>query len=319
MGIVVWMLRAADLGDLDREDDEEDWNEEEEERIEREVQDDVFLNLRLLDVLLPPEAKTKEQRRLRDDYIVWGSLQYQSLMLERSVVMSALVGALAETQKVEVEDRKREEAAWKKKLEKHNWETGGPLEKDEWVGVRGVLVVDNDAVWLSSPSSFLAHPYRPSGTHPSILFAADSAPDFTNAWGTYSLPCACFFYARTSDHLSHTASSLPPHLADSYRPSSDAAHVWRTTALCHIAMLLRELATGRRQAEQLFDPTTAIESLDQDHQKNSSRFYRKQDSIPTAEERPVSTSLAVGIGISAPTPLSTLRLLEETRMGDIER
>lgn len=114
---------------------------------------------------------------------------------------------------------------------------------------------------LSSPSSFLSHPYRPSGTYPAILFAPDAPPTFKNAWNKYSMPCACFLYARTSSHLSHLASSLSPTSADHYRPAEDAAHAWRTTALCHISMLLHELTVAREQASRLFDPTTSIEGL----------------------------------------------------------
>mgnify|MGYP001564121930 CR=1 FL=1 len=112
---------------------------------------------------------------------------------------------------------------------------------------------------LSSPSSFLAHPYRPTGTHPAIIYSPDSTPEFRNSWNTYSLPCACFFYARTSDDLAHTA----PHLAnpDAYRPAADAANAWRAIALCHIQMLVENLATARRQAKALFDPTQAIDKL----------------------------------------------------------
>ncbi|KAK4704295.1 hypothetical protein P7C70_g1914, partial [Phenoliferia sp. Uapishka_3] len=262
MGIVVWWLKAANMDDLEEGEDESEGErtDEEEARMWVEWRDDIFLNLRLMDLLLPPEAKDPDDKPLRKDYIVWGSLQYQSLMLERSLVMSALVGAIVESQKIEVEDRKEQEADWQRAADAHDWETG-PLVKEEFTGVKGVLVVDNDAVWLSSPSSFLAHHYRPSGTHPAIIYAPDSHPDFLNAWSTFSMPCACFLYARTSDHLAQSASSLPVEHADFYRPAASAAHVWRTTALCHVAMVLRELETGRRQATDLWDSTRSIEKL----------------------------------------------------------
>lgn len=103
---------------------------------------------------------------------------------------------------------------------------------------------------MSSPNSFLAHPYRPDGTHPSIIYAPDSSPFTANAWGTHEMPCACFFYSRTSDDDAATSPPAPT-LDDEeldYRPSEGAALAWKYTALCHISMLLKSLETGRRYA-----------------------------------------------------------------------
>lgn len=87
------------------------------------------------------------------------------------------------------------------------------------------------------------------------------APTTVNAWGTREIPCACFFYTRTSD----SGAQLAYHPRESavgdpydYSPSTGAAQAWRTTAICHISMLLRSLATGRRLA---FEPDSKISEL----------------------------------------------------------
>ncbi|KAM0746186.1 hypothetical protein T439DRAFT_384219 [Meredithblackwellia eburnea MCA 4105] len=282
-GLVVWFLEGVDLDDLDQdltevagegEGEEEEDRRVKEELLARRIQDDLFLNLRFLDLLLPPELNTTTTSSssstttdpLRKSMIEWGSLRYQSLMLERSVVMSVLVGALVESQKVETEWREQEEREWDEAVKAHDWSESRLL-KPEWVGVRGVLVVDNDAVWLQSPAPLLDHPYRPTGTHPSILFAPDSSPTFRNSWGGHSMPCACFLYTRTFDHLSHTASFPPPSPTfpspspDQHRPTTQAAQLWRHVALCHIAMLLRELSLAREQARKLFETSLNLSSL----------------------------------------------------------
>lgn len=101
---------------------------------------------------------------------------------------------------------------------------------------------------LSSPSAHLDHPYRRDGTHPSLIFAPDIPPHSRNAWGTHQMPCACFIYSRTSSDLSHTAFGLHLEEKDEYRSAEGAAHAWRTTALCHIFVLLNSLTTAREQA-----------------------------------------------------------------------
>lgn len=122
---------------------------------------------------------------------------------------------------------------------------------------------------LSSPNSFLAHPYRPEGTHPSIIYAPDSSPFTTNAWGTHEMPCACFFYSRTSDDGAATAPPDPsfsptPFTDDDevleYRPAEGAALAWKYTALCHISMLLKSLEAGKRYAAD-FDPAAPDDLL----------------------------------------------------------
>jgi hypothetical protein len=146
-GFVVWWLttvnwaKEEERAEASGEGEENELPEEDVKRIERMLQDDLFVNLRLLDLLLPPNEDGKLSSMLP-----WGTLHYQSLMLERTLVMSALVGTLVESQRVETEDRKREEKDWWDRVMAHDWEESR-LEQDEFVGVKGVLLVDNDAVW----------------------------------------------------------------------------------------------------------------------------------------------------------------------------
>lgn len=147
LGVIVWLLRANPWDDVQEEGEEDDdW-------MAKGSEEDLFLNLRLMELLLPPTEKGKD---LRKEMIGWGSIQYQSLMLERSLAVSALVGAVVESQRVEVEDRKEEERKDYARMLAHDWDAG-PMQKEEWVGVRGVLVVDNDAVWLVLSSFSRVH------------------------------------------------------------------------------------------------------------------------------------------------------------------
>ncbi|GAA5827791.1 hypothetical protein JCM11251_007675 [Rhodosporidiobolus azoricus] len=263
-GVVTWWLKAADLDAVPDEDDEADVHEDAIAQLDRQLQDDLFTNLRLLDLLLPSSPDEDVKERLTDQLIPWGTLHYQSLMLERTVAMSALVGALVKSQQSDPRWRKEEDARWRQKVMEHDWESDEPLEMPEWVGVKGVLLVDNDAVWLSSPQPFLSHYYRPFASHPSIVYAPDMSPTTQNAWGTTVMPCACFFYSRVSDKGAHLASLPttspygkaastrvpPPEEKDPYlySPAEGAAEVWRSTALCHITMLLEAMEVGKKQA-----------------------------------------------------------------------
>ncbi|GAA5932413.1 hypothetical protein JCM1841_001379 [Sporobolomyces salmonicolor] len=266
-GVVTWWLKGVDWEQVESvelgEEDGADGREDAVKEVEQMLQDDLFTNLRLLDLLLPPEPASKDDaERLTSRLLPWGTLHYQSLMLERTAVMSALVGALAESQSVDVEYRKAQDRYWRERILAHDWENDEPFELPKFAGVKGVLLVDNDAIWLSSPSAFLSHYYRPSGPHPSIIYAPDMAPTTRNAWGTCTMPCACFFYTRTSDVGAQLASH-PPSSATvdpyAYSPAAGAAQAWRKTALCHISMLLSSLATGRRQA---FASESSIAELD---------------------------------------------------------
>ncbi|GAA5917013.1 hypothetical protein JCM5296_000114 [Sporobolomyces johnsonii] len=265
-GVVTWWLQGVDWEQVVSvelgEDDDAEGREDAVKAVEQMLRDDLFVNLRLLDLLLPPEpASTDDAERLTSRLLPWGTLHYQSLMLERTAVMSALVGALVESQSADVEYRKEQDRYWRERVLAHDWESDEPLELPKFAGVKGVLLVDNDAVWLSSPSAFLSHYYRPSGPHPSIVYAPDMAPTTRNAWDTFTMPCACFFYTRTSDFGAQLASHPPSSaFADpyAYSPAAGAAQAWRKTALCHVSMLLSSLATGRRQA---FDWESSIAEL----------------------------------------------------------
>ncbi|GAA5930764.1 uncharacterized protein JCM15063_002451 [Sporobolomyces koalae] len=267
VGIVTWWLRGIDWDKVERTaelDIEQDGDNAEVAmtEVEQMLQDDLFTNLRLLDLLLPAEpASTLESERLTSKLIPWGTLHYQSLMLERTAVMSTLVGALVESQMIDKAYKQEEERYWREKIMQHDWENEEPLELPEFVGVKGVLLVDNDAVWLSSPTAFISHYYRPGGSHPSIVFAPDMAPTTVNAWGSRQMPCACFFYSRTADTGAQLASH-PAHAVThdpyDYSPARGAAQAWRSTAICHVAMLLRSLALGRRLA---FEPESKIVEL----------------------------------------------------------
>lgn len=147
LGVVVWWLRAVDwesvLGPGEGEDSQDD------EWVTDLLMGDTFLNLRLMDLLLSPKStppSTNEEADSKANMIEWGSLQYQSLMLERTLAMSALVSSLVTSQRVETEDRIQEEGRERQRREKWDWEKGTFVET-EWTGVKGVLLVDNDAVW----------------------------------------------------------------------------------------------------------------------------------------------------------------------------
>ncbi|BGP19805.1 hypothetical protein JCM10213_003114 [Rhodosporidiobolus nylandii] len=264
-GVVVWWLKEVDWDAVEQADESGD--EDEIARLDRELQDDLFTNLRLLDLLLPPTPPSAEAQEGGagagggaggGQMLPWGTLHYQSLMLARTLAMSALVSALVESQRSDPRWRRQQDEELRARMLEHDWESGEEFEMPKFEGVKGVLLVDNDAVWLSSPTPFLSHHYRPTSSFPSILYAADMAPTTRNAWGSYTMPCACFFYSRVSDHGAQLASTSPapssaggqgeeedPYL---YSPAEGAAEVWRATAMCHIAMVLDALETGRRQA-----------------------------------------------------------------------
>lgn len=149
-GVVVWFLSSINLDallDLQQEADEE-----ESRKIDRALQDDLFLNARLLDLLLPAshngtkDVDDESDRRETNGMLPWGTLQYQSLMLERTLVMSTLIGTLVESQKLTADERERKEKDWYTRAMAHNWEESR-LERDSFTGIKGVLLVDNDAVW----------------------------------------------------------------------------------------------------------------------------------------------------------------------------
>lgn len=146
-GVVTWLLFGVDWDDwdvADMMDDDDPDKPEALENVQRMMRDDLFTNLRLLDLIIPPEAPLDSEELHK--VIPWGTLRYQSLMLERTAVMSALVGALVESQRAEASWRKEQDAIWRQKVLEHDWESG-PLPVPPFGGVKGVLMVDNDAVW----------------------------------------------------------------------------------------------------------------------------------------------------------------------------
>jgi hypothetical protein len=153
LGVVTWWLKGIDWNEVERTaelDVEEDGDAAEEAmaKVEQMLQDDLFTNLRLLELLLPSEPVSSNQsERLTSSLIPWGTLHYQSLMLERTAVMSALVGSLVESQMMDKGFKQEEERYWRERIMAHDWENEEPLELPQFAGVKGVLLVDNDAVW----------------------------------------------------------------------------------------------------------------------------------------------------------------------------
>ena len=145
-GVVTWWLKGLDFS----ADDDDD--EAEEDRL---IRDDAYLNVRLLELLLPGgeqvgwQGAGEGKRGLREEVIEAGSLWFESLMLERTLAVGALVGGLVESQKVDQVEKKREEDEWQKTLAEHDWEDpdAEPPVREEFVGVKGVLMADIDAVW----------------------------------------------------------------------------------------------------------------------------------------------------------------------------
>ena len=155
-GVVTWLVLGIDWEAFDEAElmDENDPRKGEAlDFVQRMMSDDLFTNLRLLDLLLPPDMPDDPQEVHKA--IPWGTLRYQSLMLERTAVMSALVGALVESQRSEATWRKEQDAYWRERVLAHDWESG-PLETPKFAGVKGVLLVDNDAVWFVDRSFTLS-------------------------------------------------------------------------------------------------------------------------------------------------------------------
>lgn len=143
MGLVTWYLNGLGF------DEDAPETEAEEDKL---IREDAFLNLRLLDLLLPESDvgfRGMEPTTLREKMQDWGTLHGESLMLERSVAVASLVGALVENQKVTPDERRREEAEWARVLAEHDWEDEDAAlpTREEWVGVKGILLADSDAVW----------------------------------------------------------------------------------------------------------------------------------------------------------------------------
>lgn len=179
-GVVTWLLLGIDWEAFDEAElmDEDDPRKGEAlDFVQRMMSDDLFTNLRLLDLLLPPDMPYDPEEVHKA--IPWGTLRYQSLMLERTAVMSALVGALVESQRSEATWRKEQDAYWRERVLAHDWESG-PLETPKFAGVKGVLLVDNDAVWFVAGGFF---------AHPSISLNSPCFPA-SQAFFSYRLPLA---------------------------------------------------------------------------------------------------------------------------------
>ena len=97
-------------------------------------------------------------------------------------------------------------------------------------------------------------------------------PTQKNAWGGYSVPCACFIYSRVDDHDSHLSERAKEQEYDEdvseYLPADGAALAWRWTAICHISMLLKSLEKARELAawavEHAEGLSDELDELDQD-------------------------------------------------------
>ena len=114
-----------------------------------------FQALRQLGVLLSPTEFAAGDRPARTSMIDWGSLRYQSLMLERSLAISSLVSMLSEANTVSSDLQRpvaypilhsdEDDYAYEEEQQLEAVEVQTPVPVSKPVG--GVLVVDNDAAW----------------------------------------------------------------------------------------------------------------------------------------------------------------------------
>ncbi|KAM0786099.1 hypothetical protein ACM66B_006910 [Microbotryomycetes sp. NB124-2] len=313
-GLVVWWLKGVDPHDLEAHVDSlktrstraQDQNSDETTTTTDALLElDLFKTLRTLDLLLPPDPPDEASAQgTTQSMLEWGSLHYQSLMLERTLVMSTLVGALTESQAVDRSDRLE--------AERDRWDTleRGQEPAKEVEGVRGVLLVDNDAVWLADPSPMLDNAYVPGSLHPSFLWSPDTSPDTPNSYGTYSMPCACFIYSRTSDEDSSLASLVDSKRdvdrrdGQEYRPSRGAALAWRWTAMCHIAMVMNSFEHAQSSAAYaLSGQMDDQEEEDENEQVVDQEVLSNLGSLET-----VDNATAVESGTSKPTSTGPRRI-----------
>ncbi|GAA97745.1 uncharacterized protein L969DRAFT_55485 [Mixia osmundae IAM 14324] len=184
---------------------------------------DLWTTLRKLELLISDDP---ENVALNSSVALkWGNLDYQSLMLERTIMTTAIVSSLVDANGPSVDRSSRK-----------------PMKANERP-VGGVLIADNDAVWLSSPIPLLAHPYRPQGSLPSFLYSSDIHPTAMTEYGKFELPCAGFFYSRVSDPIKPTYDRKCQ-----FSPSEGAALAWRYTTLCHIASTLEWRGRAEEEA-----------------------------------------------------------------------
>ncbi|KAK4052288.1 hypothetical protein OIO90_004369 [Microbotryomycetes sp. JL221] len=238
---------------------------------------DLFKTLRQLDLLLPPEPSanysSSASSTTTNRMLEWGSLHYQSLMLERTLVMSTLVGALVESQQRDDDH-----------------------DHDDDSGVKGVLLVDNDAVWLADPSPIIDHAFVPGSNYPSFVWAPDTSPTTKNKWDSYSLPCACFIYSRVKDvgvdltlpkpTKQETRLIVETNQNDGnlrvkrrYKPSLGTALAWRWTALCHISMLMNSFEQAKNSALAMLDQQMQDISIHQQQQEIVSNTTSNQSQL----------------------------------------
>ena len=103
--------------------------------------DGLFSNLQSLDLLLSTDVLNPVNATNDKDVIAWGSLHYQALMLERTLVTASLVGMLAEANSRPAHS----DATCKPTFARFGRNRKRITAAQEQVG--GVLLVDNDAVW----------------------------------------------------------------------------------------------------------------------------------------------------------------------------
>lgn len=145
---------------------------------------DIFSSLRQLDLVLPAAAQSPVNEAGKQKTLPWGSLHYQSLMLERTVISTVLAGALSESQKSAFEQ-------WEVDC---GWQPEAKDDIQQWRRpVGGILLADNDAVWSVRLSA--------------LLFSCLSIPGFHHH-PRISITC-------TDPAETHLLSSLlPTHIPD---------------------------------------------------------------------------------------------------------
>jgi hypothetical protein len=225
-------------------------------------QEGLFSNLQKLDLMLSAEVLAPLNVSEGKEVIAWGSLHYQALMLERTLVTTTLVGMLAQSNSMP--DALNTTCLPVDK----RYDPEQPSKRRQQVG--GVLLVDNDAVWyvshpsqcllntrhrLSSPSSMIHSHYASLAESPSYVYASDIHPADRTTWHESQLACACFFYSRTAD-VHQAADSCTGAQGYDGTAAENAALGWRHVSLCHIQSTLESLEQAAESAAWYQDGAT---------------------------------------------------------------